>query len=679
MIKYKKYLCCEGGKQMKFIKKSLKNKILFTMVPFVILAYLLVFIFTYGEGKNVVEENFINEIELSQENVNNQMHAELNQVIGLVKNIQTSVEKSCKTSEDIEKYVLSIADAYLDIIPNGIYCGLEDGTYIDKMWTPGDDWVMKERPWYTEGLKADEVTFGECYLDAESGEYIISIYANIKNDLGKVIGVISADMPLTTLKDALEKQDIAISGYAFAIDETSGLIMGNRENEDWNGKTTDDIDDIIIDTVKDIVSNKSYNKVKEVGKYYISADKITDTNFIIVIVVPKHDVVTRASVIKNASFVTMALGIVLQIIVLIVVLTILMKPVPKIDNAINKIKDLDLTTVCAVKSSDELGRIGRNMNQLDEKLKDTMKKIRSDVEHMDTQSETNMEVAAHLQESADTQLVSMQNLTDTLEGLNDGIHVIAQGTDGLTMNVYDTTQASSQVKDKIHNAVSMVENGKVQVTHMNETMKSISEVSSELKDAVNNVAEGIEGINNMVQVIQGIADQTNLLALNASIEAARAGEAGKGFAVVAEEIRKLAEDCGNSAVDIVAVTTKMDGLIGVVSDKTSLSIDKVNAGVENVTNTSDVFEQINGSITEISTLMDTVNDAIENISNVITDMAASVEEQTASTQVISETYEQVMKISEEFSKDGEKVVSAGKELKDIVSEITEEIGKFKID
>lgn len=679
MIKYKKYLCCEGGKQMKFIKKSLKNKILFTMVPFVILAYLLVFIFTYGEGKNVVEENFINEIELSQENVNNQMHAELNQVIGLVKNIQTSVEKSCKTYEDIEKYVLSIADAYLDIIPNGIYCGLEDGTYIDKMWTPGDDWVMKERPWYTEGLKADEVTFGECYLDADSGEYIISIYANIKNDSGKVIGVISADMPLTTLKDALEKQDIGVSGYAFAIDETSGMIMGNRENEDWNGKTTDDIDDIIIDTVKDIVSNKSYNKVKEAGKYYISADKITDTNFITVIVVPKHDVVTRASGIKNASFVTMALGIVLQIIVLIVVLTILMKPVPKIDNAINKIKDLDLTTVCAVKSSDELGRIGRNMNQLDEKLKDTMKKIRSDVEHMDTQSETNMEVAAHLQESADTQLVSMQNLTDTLEGLNEGIHVIAQGTDGLTMNVYDTTQASSQVKDKIHNAVSMVENGKVQVTHMNETMKSISEVSSELKDAVNNVAEGIEGINNMVQVIQGIADQTNLLALNASIEAARAGEAGKGFAVVAEEIRKLAEDCGNSAVDIVAVTTKMDGLIGVVSDKTSLSIDKVNAGVENVTNTSDVFEQINGSVTEISTLMDTVNDAIENISNVITDMAASVEEQTASTQVISETYEQVMKISEEFSKDGEKVVSAGKELKDIVSEITEEIGKFKID
>lgn len=664
---------------MKKVRSSLKNKIVMTMVPFVILTYFLVFIFTYGESKSVVEDNFISEIEMAQENVGNQMQADLNQVIGLVKNIQTSTEKSCTTSEEIEEYILSIADAYLDIIPNGIYCGLEDGTYIDKLWTPGSDWVMKERPWYTEGLKADEVTFGECYLDADSGEYIISIYANIKNSSNKVIGVISADLPLTTLKDALEAQQIGVSGYAFAIDETTGLILGNREQEDWNGQTVDDVDDIIIDTVKDITANETYGEVTSAGKYFISANKIPNTNFLTVVVVPKQDVTTRAAGIKNASFITMAVGIVIQVIVILVVLTLLMRPVPKIDKAINQIKDLDFTTACAVKSSDELGRIGKNMNQLDEKLKETMKKIRSDVKRMDVQTDTNMEVAAHLQESAENQLESMHNLTDTLDGLNQGIHVIAEGTDGLTKNVYDTTQASEQVNEKIHGAVSLVRDGKLQVSYMNETMESISGVSVELQEAVGNVSEGIEGINNMVQVIQDIADQTNLLALNASIEAARAGEAGKGFAVVAEEIRKLAEECGNSAVDIVSVTSKMGDLIGVVTEKTSQSIEKVNTGVENVSNTSDVFEQINQSVTEISNLMDTVNEAIGNISNVITDMAASVEEQTASTQVISETYRSVMDISEEFSKDGDKVVEAGQELKRIVVEITEEIAKFKVD
>lgn len=38
-----------------------------------------------------------------------------------------------------------------------------------------------------------------------------------------------------------------------------------------------------------------------------------------------------------------------------------------------------------------------------------------------------------------------------------------------------------------------------------------------------------------------------------------------------------------------------------------------------------------------------------------------------------------MDISEEFSRDGDKVVEAGRELKRIVVEITEEIAKFKVD
>lgn len=664
---------------MKFIRKSLRNKIVFAMIPFVILAYFLVFVFTYGEGKNVVEENFMNEIQLSQDTVNNQMHADLNQIIGLMKNIQTSLEQSCNTTVDIKNYVLSIADAYLDVIPNGIYCGLEDGTYIDKLWTPDDDWIMKERPWYVEGLKADKVTFGECYLDADTGEYIISIYANIKDSSGKVMGVVCADLPLTSLKESLEEQRIGISGYAFAIDQYTGLIIGNREKEDWNGKTIDDVNNVIIDQIKYIQEKNLYGTITEAGAYYISADKITDTNFVTVVVVPKNDVSVKASGIRTACIVTMVLGIILQVIVICAILVLLLRPIPKIDDAINKMKDLDLTTVCTVTSIDELGHIGENINQLDEKLKTTMNKIRSDVTNMDLQADSNITIAAHLQESADTQLVSIHNLTDTLNGLNEGIHIIAQGADGLAMNVSDTTEASARVKEKIHFAVSLVDDGKVQMKQMNHTMESISQISTELNEAVNNVSQGIEGINNMVLVIQDIAEQTTLLALNASIEAAKAGTAGKGFAVVAEEIRKLAENSSNSAVDIVNVTSKMDDLIHIVSEKTSLSLQAVNTGVENVSKTSAVFENINDNVSEINQVMGTVNDAIQNISNVITDMAASVEEQTASTQVISDTYQQIMNISEEFSNAGEQVVAASRELKAKVSEITGELSKFKMD
>ncbi|MCM8812320.1 MAG: methyl-accepting chemotaxis protein [Candidatus Omnitrophica bacterium] len=69
-------------------------------------------------------------------------------------------------------------------------------------------------------------------------------------------------------------------------------------------------------------------------------------------------------------------------------------------------------------------------------------------------------------------------------------------------------------------------------------------------DAINDLVEKSNSINEIVNLLTRIADQTNLLALNAAIEAARAGEAGRGFAVVAEEVRKLAEESGESAKGI---------------------------------------------------------------------------------------------------------------------------------
>ncbi len=115
------------------------------------------------------------------------------------------------------------------------------------------------------------------------------------------------------------------------------------------------------------------------------------------------------------------------------------------------------------------------------------------------------------------------------------------------------------------------------------------------------LAEAATRIGEVIGLIQAIAGQTNLLALNATIEAARAGEAGRGFAVVASEVKTLA---GQTA----KATEEIAGQIGAIQSSTA--------------DATQAIDQVNGIISEMSTIAASV--------------AATVEEQTAAVASIAE-------------------------------------------
>src|SRR5262249_11703928 len=138
-----------------------------------------------------------------------------------------------------------------------------------------------------------------------------------------------------------------------------------------------------------------------------------------------------------------------------------------------------------------------------------------------------------------------------------------------------------------------------QATQANNVVGRAAEVAANADQLVGQLSSGAARIGDVIKLIRAIAEQTNLLALNATIEAARAGEAGRGFAVVATEVKTLASQTAKATEEIATQ-------IGAIQTSTAEAVEAI--------------RQIGGVMGDIRGFTSSI--------------AASVEEQSASTQEI---------------------------------------------
>jgi methyl-accepting chemotaxis protein len=657
---------------------GIRRKIICFLLPVIILFNFTSFVLTMSQTKKILREDAREMMQQTSDSVCYQISTDLQQTLGILENVRTSIQNFCTTTEEVQNYLFSVADAYPDRIPAGIYCGMTDGTYLDKCWQPDGDWVMTERPWYQEGLVSDDLTFGEMYMDANTNEYIISAYCNLKNTSGNVIGVLCADVQLDGVNELLRNASLYDQGYVYAVDEVTGIIMGNRNDEDQNGAILSELSDPLDQKVYEMMQNDQTDEIVLYQGTYILLNKIENTNFVTVCIVDKKDVESDMKSMQTSSIIINILGWIVICIAIYVILRILLNPIKGITGLIDRMYELDLTKRSTTNRKDEFGVMSGKMNLFADSLSGVIQNVKSAVSKVDSKADSNAGTASELSELAENQNQSIEALRETMYGISKAIEMIADGANELTAEIGSTNQAATTVGEMIEQTIQYVEDGHSEMENLTNTMSGISSFSEELQQSVLNLKDSLDGINALAGSVNDIAGQTNLLSLNASIEAARAGEAGRGFAVVAEEIRGLAANCAQAVENITTTTSGMNQLMEEVIRTTEQTRDRIYDGNKEVERSNTAFNRIEKNIAEMETAIHSVKSAVQNIEGVASDMASGTEEQSESTVRILNHCEQMIEISRQFRAEGQEMADSSQQLRELSEQLGDTISKFKI-
>ncbi|MBP2078861.1 globin-coupled sensor protein [Oceanobacillus polygoni] len=159
----------------------------------------------------------------------------------------------------------------------------------------------------------------------------------------------------------------------------------------------------------------------------------------------------------------------------------------------------------------------------------------------------------------DQDVQAKMNMVQTLEENSTELATLAEETtasiEEMIAQVNIITMSSKAGTEFAEEAKEAAAEGKSRLTVMNQSLENMQKSTTKVNEDMANLENTSTQIKDIIEMVKSIADQTNLLALNASIEAARAGEHGRGFAVVAEEVRKLAEQTGNSVTNVTDLVT----------------------------------------------------------------------------------------------------------------------------
>ncbi|WP_027093887.1 methyl-accepting chemotaxis protein [Cohnella thermotolerans] len=337
----------------------------------------------------------------------------------------------------------------------------------------------------------------------------------------------------------------------------------------------------------------------------------------------------------------------------------------------------DLTRRIAVSSKDEIGDLANAANGMLDGLQKMMKELRDSTAelaaaavHLKQGADENARMSGEVSKAVErvaagavTQVAKSQQISAVMQETLEGLNQVAATTTG-------ASDAALSTRSRAEDGSSVLRAATGDIVQVEQSFRSLQETVRGLNHKSEQVLE-------IIGYISEVSNQTHLLALNAAIEAARAGEHGRGFAVVAGEIRKLADQTQQSAVQIGDTLQAMSKDIGSAAVMFEQSAEQVFGAVAGMRRAEESFSgiasdvgKLSGNIVEAAAAIEQMTAGSESVNQSIQEIARVTEETASFTEQVSSMTQQ------QFSSTGEMALTADR-LSEMASRLKAMAGHFR--
>jgi signal transduction histidine kinase/CheY-like chemotaxis protein len=241
--------------------KLFMNRLPYLQTFFVLVAFALMVVASNFFVGNIVRKHLKNETRDALKFLELKIEADLMEPQTLMGSISETIRNIILRGYDssmVSRYMMDISNNVIrnenrKLSSTGVYGLFEvfGNKFIDLEWTPPDDYVPQERPWYKTAVAAKgKIAITQPYFDIRTKSFTIAYVVRVFDDNNVPLATLSMNVPIDKISEYIVETQLAEGGYGFLLNKKLEVIAHpykeglGRHLREWNSGLAEFADEL---------------------------------------------------------------------------------------------------------------------------------------------------------------------------------------------------------------------------------------------------------------------------------------------------------------------------------------------------------------------------------------------------------------------------------------------------